>query len=510
MEQSAAYRNQERSTLLDLKEEVIGGRFLLLDRITCGSYSEIHLAQNLSPINDEPETVIVKILNLGLQGELDAAMERTLLENMELEALTLSRFRHANIVRLYNCGTGLTECTGRHFYYLVLEYMAGGDLFRFCRARPLSIEQTLVYAGQICEALSYAHSHNTVHRDVKPNNVLLSADMRRVKLLDFGTARLLDHENGLITRVGTAVYSAPEHYSLHQTAVAVTPAADVYSLAKTILFLMTGESPARIAQQPIVSLPTQLKLMPWGESLLYVLHKATRNRPDDRYDTARDFYKDLRDVTELTVVGPRRIVPAQPRAERSPNHTRIEVPVSSPAPKTFGQFAVTGIRELTEAARKVFTTVYGIFVACREVSRQVNSQAIRLGIFLRTLIRPLRRQRIAARLLMVIVITGVLLVASPYLINWWRALPSQATDAQAINASTTGKATTSTDVNIRSGPSGHEPKIGIAERSSLVRIRACNFDNTWCEIEVLQHGRVKTNSDSVDRGWVNKKYLILE
>lgn len=515
MQNAALLTDDERTTLLNLKGQLIGGRFQILHRIACGSYSEIYLADNLSPKNAEPQTVIVKVLNLSLQGELDLAMERTLIENLELEALTLGRFRHEHIVRLYECGTGADERTGRPIYYLVLEHMAGGDLFRFCRARPLSIEKVLAFAGQICNALSYAHAHNTAHRDVKPNNILLSEDRRTAKLLDFGTARLLDRDNGLITRVGTAVYSAPEHYSQYQTSGTVTPAADVYSLAKTVLFLLTGESPAHLAQRQVLALPPQIRTRPWALPLLSVLRKATSDRPEDRYQSAQEFYGDLRDVGELTFVGPRvSKVESQldeGRYEAHDSYTRIEVPVNAVMPRNYGAAALNVLWLLlkyTKAANEIGVT------SCRDFWGWIFPRLRRGAALVSTWLRPVllaNSRKLVVRIFIVIAITILLLVVSHYLVNQWRARPAQGLSQQASNSSEMGKvATTSTDVNIRSGPNFREEKVGLAERTSRVRVLSTNADSTWYEIEVLQHGRAKKDPNSADRGWLNKKYLNFE
>jgi len=68
---------------------------------------------------------------------------------------------------------------------------------------------------------------------------------------------------------------------------------------------------------------------------------------------------------------------------------------------------------------------------------------------------------------------------------------------------------TLTDLNIRSGPSADYSKIGLAEKQSRCRILSLNNDRTWFEIQVVEHGRAKTDQNSVDRGWVNRKYLAL-
>jgi serine/threonine protein kinase len=473
--------SEQRVTLLNLNDQMIAGRFKLLRRIARGSYAEIYLADNLSPKDDESLTVAVKLLNLGLQGQLDERMQRTLIENLRLEGHSLSWLRHPHIVRLYESGEERDERSGRQLYYLVMEYMGGGDLNSVCRMKPLPLEDAVIYMGQICSALSCAHEHGIIHRDIKPNNLLLSEDGRVVKLLDFGTAQLLENQNGIITRVGTPVYSAPESYSPGE-GVRLTCAADIYSLAKLLLFMLTGESPANLAQKQITSLPLTLTNQPWSESLLAVLKKGTGVEAQERYQTVDEFHRDLRNVLELTEVSAR---PAQKKAPsgytsyRPPKHSRFEVPLPNSSVLAYASTAGTGF-----GRGKLEDLIESIEQAVRFVP-----------------------MKLVVRILLVLIITGLLLVVSPPILRWSRGTTPKT--ALAENAPDPHHALTVTDLNIRSGPSANERKIGLAERSSRVRVFSCNQLGTWCEIEVLQHGRNKVDQSSSDRGWVNKKYLAL-
>src|SRR6266478_8682173 len=159
---------EERVTLLNLRNQVISGRFKLLRRITCGSYSEVYIAANLSPKNDEPPTVVVKVLNVGLRGQLESELERTLLENFQLEAASLRRLQHRHIVRSYEDGRSVDDARARQLYYIVLEHLAGGDLYSLCRTAPLPLERSVIYEGHLCSALSCVHENAIVHRDIKP------------------------------------------------------------------------------------------------------------------------------------------------------------------------------------------------------------------------------------------------------------------------------------------------------------------------------------------------------
>ena len=116
-------------------------------------------------------------------------------------------------------------------------------------------------------------------------------------------------------------------------------------------------------------------------------------------------------------------------------------------------------------------------------------------------------KKLILRILLVLVITVLLLTLTPLLLRWWRGTTPKS--ALVENGSDAHTAMTVTDLNIRSGPSLNAQKIGLAERSSRVRVISCNQAGTWCEIEVLQHGRDKVDQSSSDHGWVSKKYLEL-
>jgi serine/threonine protein kinase len=509
MRSSAAHIVEANEGLLNLQGLRLDARFEIERRLTCGSYSEIHLVRNLSPQRGEPGTMIVKALNPWLQGELDADLERTLIENIALEAQTMKNFRHENIVRLFSYGRALDQ-DGRQFYYLVLEYMPGGSLSQLCRARPLTFEQALDYTAQICAALSYAHARDVIHRDVKPSNIMLSADYRRVKMLDFGVARLLSNDNGLITKVGTDLYAAPEHYSLsHVAGVKLTPAADVYALAKSVYFMLCGKPPSDFRQQQITSLPVPVEAQAWAEDVLSILFKATSERPLDRYQSAQDFYQALQSVTEQTMHSTRSRREATVKQKR-PN-LRVVIDIIPKQPRTCGamvkalwRLLTGGARSLTSFIKKRSGIIYSqaspTLLNCKVGLTNVWQFVVQ---YLKTL--PLK---LLLHIAAVIILCLILLVATPHLIKRWRSQPSLLPAKQTeTKVPTEEVGIAGTDINIRSGPNRKAPKIGLIERNSKVRILAFSNDQKWCEIEVLQHGRNKEESSAAARGWVYFKAL---
>ncbi|HEX8137557.1 MAG TPA: protein kinase [Pyrinomonadaceae bacterium] len=509
MKSSAAHIAEANEGLLNLQGLRLDARFEVERRLTCGSYSEIYLARNLSPRRDEPETLIVKALNLWLQGELDADLERTLIENIALEAQTMKNFRHENIVRLFSYGRALDQ-DGRQFYYLVLEYMHGGSLAQLCRARPLTFEQTLDYTAQICAALSYVHARDIIHRDVKPNNIVLSADYRQVKMLDFGVARLLGNDNGLITKVGTDLYAAPEHYSLaHVSGIKLTPTADVYALAKSVYFMLCGKPPSDFRQRQITSLPILVEAQSWAVDVLRILFKATSESPPDRYQSAQDFYQALQATTERTThsIHSRREATVN---QKRPN-LRIVINVIPKQTRTCSvmvkarwKLLAGGARSLTSCIKKrsgiISSQAYLIPLNCKVGLINLWQYVAQ---YLKTL--PLK---LLLRIAAVIILCLTLLIVTPHLVKWWRLQSSLLSAKQnGTKAPTEEIAIASTDINIRSGPSRKAPKIGLVKRNSKVRILAFSSDQRWCEIEVLQHGRDKEEASAADRGWIYFKAL---
>src|SRR2546430_2804480 len=251
-------------TELKLLQCRIDGRYDIEECLSRGSYAEIYAARDRAATGERFRKVVIKALNVLLQRYQDSDLERTLIQNFQNEAIALDRVRHANIISRLGHGTAL-DLNGTAFHYIVLEYLSGGDLAALSRREPLELNRALSYLQQVCSGLSHAHECGVIHRDIKPQNLLLTADRETVKIADFGVARL-EATEGAITRVGTNIYSAPEHNPLmHTDQLDIasllagrqhrTPAADIYSLAKTAYTLLAGEPPRRFSQRAITELP---------------------------------------------------------------------------------------------------------------------------------------------------------------------------------------------------------------------------------------------------------------
>lgn len=514
-------------TELKLLQCRLDGRYDIEECLGRGSYAEIYMAHDLAATDEQFRQVVVKALNVLLQGYQDPELERTLIQNFQNEAIALDRVRHANIISRLGHGTAL-DLSGTAFHYLVLEYLGGGDLAKLCRFQPLTLERATFYLQQVCAGLAHAHECGVIHRDIKPQNLLLTADGETVKIADFGVARL-EAGDGAITRVGTNIYAPPEHSPLVQTSpldtgalhgpTHLTPAADIYSLAKTAYTLICGVPPRGFAHHPITELPEAVSSKPWANSLVRVLERATRNRPADRYQTVQDFWDDLNDVTmpvtqPLVGVAPQRRVssdlkiepdvltlaaPPRPRFETSRELKQHDASTNGgPRPKIVVPIAgaqPSGLPPEFAALEPGRVTV--------PVARNATPGRTAAG----TVVAKSRKRGrdFVVGLALVLCFAGLLAATGAYV----RSLIRQRANQQASSATTDvgRQAVTVTDVNLRAGPNSRTDIIGLAESGSRVQVLTIGSNSNWCEVQVLQHSRVKDDPNSADRGWLNRTFL---
>jgi len=279
----------------------LGGRYRLLTNPVRGSHSLIFGAEDTRDGLGKLHRVAVKILCPDLQGPASARLVAKLEKFFALEARALRRARHDHIVRLISTGTA-QDRTGCSFKYQVLEYMGGGTLEERCRRQRLTIEEAVDYLSQIVSAVTHVHRLGFIHRDLKPENFLLADDARMIKLADFGVARLAD-DNGAMTFVGAIVYAPPEHHPQlrNRSWDHLTPATDVYSLAKSLYRMVSGERPDDFNGQPLTDWPPAVSWEPWSQALIEVLYKATQDDPAERQQSAAEFFRDVREAIRSKV-----------------------------------------------------------------------------------------------------------------------------------------------------------------------------------------------------------------
>jgi len=506
---------------LKLQQSRLDGRYDILECLGRGSYAEIYVANDNAAPEGAPRTIVIKALNLNLQDAPDVELERTLVSNFQNEAVALDRVRHPNVINRLGHGTAI-DLGGTTFHYIVLEYLPGGDLFALTKTRPLSLQKALFYLEQVCSGLAHAHKCGVIHRDIKPQNLLLTADQQVVKIADFGVARI-DATDGAITRVGTNIYSAPEHNPLMQTGqldtsglrlphVHLTPAADIYSLAKTMYTLLAGESPRRFAQHALTELPPHVSAAPWARSVLRVLEKATQNRAEARYQTVEEFWDDIADAS-LPPTRPLQMVPANvQQMRRKPSEDLSVEPedefteAAPPRP----HFEVPAQREEVIDNFKRPRIVVPISIETRrqlherqalETVQERRPERIRPQVD--SVFPASRKRRALVALGLILAFSGMLLATHKYVTTRWNPLAPVAQNVEPVVIGKQG--VTTTDVNLRPIASSSNTPIGLAESGSKVKVLSA--DSNWFEVQVVEHGRPKTDPYSSDRGWINKRYV---
>ncbi|WP_372788463.1 protein kinase [Paraconexibacter sp.] len=241
--------------------------------------------------------VAIKVLHA--QGVTDADQ----LERFRREARAVAQLNHPHIVTVIDAGE--QDDRIRPTPYIVFEYVEGETLkARIRRNGKLPISEAIAYAIEIARALGAAHERGIVHRDVKPQNVLVDAE-GRAKVTDFGIARTLDQE-GLTADgrvLGTTDYVSPEQALGH----AVTGQSDLYSLGIVMFEMLTGDVPFKGENQVAVAMKhvreelpdIQVRRPEVSTVLAAVLDKATAKDLDKRYPDAAAMAADLEDVLVL-------------------------------------------------------------------------------------------------------------------------------------------------------------------------------------------------------------------
>jgi serine/threonine protein kinase len=229
-----------------LPREKISDRYLIVEKIAEGGMGAIYRAKDLRL---HGKTIALKEMS---EEKIPVHERPKVLQAFEREAELLARLLHTNLTRV----TDRFKEQGR--YYMVMEFIEGKTLDELLesRSKPFSEDQVLNWARQLCEALSFLHNQKPqpiIYRDIKPGNIMIVQDTDRVKLIDFGIARIYKpHKKKDTIPFGTEGYAPPEQYGKAQT----DARADIYALGATLHQLLTLEEP----RTNLMNLPPVRKL----------------------------------------------------------------------------------------------------------------------------------------------------------------------------------------------------------------------------------------------------------
>jgi len=261
-------------------------RYILRGELGRGGNGQVWIADEQLP-DGSSRMVAIKVLHE------DIADDPIRVERFKREISIMARISHANIVPILNFDERESQL------FVIMPFLSGGTLRQHLPQHPLPIKEALHWLEQIGDALDYVHDrhYNLIHRDVKPENMLIGDDGQTLYLADFGLVFSLDDPDHL-TRgdkpAGTGRYMAPEQWR-GQTLSRHT---DLYALGILAYELLTGELPYQEATDYLLAaahcdrdLPDHPAL---PDEVLRILRKATEEKPENRYMTARAFLTDLR------------------------------------------------------------------------------------------------------------------------------------------------------------------------------------------------------------------------
>ena len=278
--------------------DLIDNRYKIIKSIGEGGMANVYLAYDTILERE----VAVKIL----RGDLSD--DEKFIRRFQREANSASSLRHPNVVEMYDVG----EDDGK--YFIVMEYVDGKTLKGLIKKRgPLNLSESIDIMLQLTSGIACAHQSYIIHRDIKPQNVMILED-GRVKITDFGIAMALNNNELTQTNsvMGSVHYLPPEQASGNSS----TTKSDIYSLGILMFELLTGKVPFKGENAVEIAIkhmkdqiPSVCKINPSiPQSVENIILKACAKNPKNRYETVAEMYEDLKTCLDVSRLEEKRIV----------------------------------------------------------------------------------------------------------------------------------------------------------------------------------------------------------
>ena len=261
---------------------ILNDRYEILSKVGSGGMSDVYKAK-CHKLN---RYVAIKVL------KSEFSEDRNFVSKFRAEAQAAAALSHPNIVNIYDVG----EENG--LYYIVMELVEGITLKKYIDKKGrIDVKEAVSIAIQVAQGIQTAHSHHIIHRDIKPQNIIISRE-GKVKVTDFGIARASSSQTISSNAVGSVYYISPEQargsYSDERS--------DIYSLGITLYEMVTGMLPfegdntVAVALQHIQNeLPSPRDYTPdLPISVEKIIYKCTQKKPERRYAKASDVIADLK------------------------------------------------------------------------------------------------------------------------------------------------------------------------------------------------------------------------
>jgi eukaryotic-like serine/threonine-protein kinase len=345
--------------------QIVADRFTIISRLGQGGMGTVYEARH----RYIEKRVALKLLNAEITEKPDA------LARFQREALSASTIGHENIVAIDDFGR---LADGQ--VYLTMEYLDGQPLNQAISQGAVSPCEVVDVAIQVCHGLAAAHAKGIVHRDMKPENIFLVEDGRKVKIFDFGIAKVTRADtNTNLTKTG-AIFGTPNYMAPEQAlGKPVDHRADIYAMGVILYEMLTGHVPFRsdsflaILTQHVTRMPTPpSEAAPERQipsSLEQVVLKAMAKDPDDRYQNMGELVEVLlgvrREVVGLTPLASHlRLSKIMPPSSETPTTDELPAPITGPGADAGKVTATAGeLVEAIEPPRKRRGIFIGLAVA---------------------------------------------------------------------------------------------------------------------------------------------------